>query len=79
MNDELLPEDWDMLRCIMEILGPFKEWSMRLQVRYCNGCVADILPAMDDLFNVLEDAKLSYRAVPELIPMINNAWMVLDK
>jgi hypothetical protein len=79
VNDELLPEDWDMLRCIMEILGPFKEWSTRLQVRYCNGCVADILPAMDDLFNVLEDAKLRYRAVPELIPMINNAWMVLDK
>jgi len=79
IHDELLPEDWDMQRCIVEILGPFKEWCSRLQVCHCNGCIADILPAMDDLFNVLEDAKLRYRAAPELIPIINNAWMVMDK
>jgi hypothetical protein len=81
-HDELLPEDWELLRCIKDILEPFKTWTNRLQVRYSNGCVADILPAMDELLQGLERAKAEYQAQgssPELIAMINNGWDVLNK
>ena len=82
IHDELLPEDWELLRSVKDILEPFKEWTNRLQVRYANGCVADILPTMDELLSSLEDAKAFYTAEgnsAHLVAMINNGWDILNK
>jgi hypothetical protein len=79
VNDELLPDDWDYMKCIKEILGPFKEWSLRLQGRYSNGCVSDILPAMDELLSHVEDMKVQFCRDPPLVRMIELGWNILDK
>jgi hypothetical protein len=79
VHDELLPEDWTFLLCVKDILTPFKEWTLRLQVRYSNGCVADILPAMDELLAHLEDLKVQFAEEPHLLTMINNGWSIMDK
>ena len=81
-NDQLLPEDWVMLRCVMDILEPFKVWTNRLQLRYSNGCVADVLPAMDELLAHMEDMKAFYTQEgnsAQLVTSINNGWDILNK
>jgi len=42
----------------MEILEPFSEWSTRLQIKYQNGCIANILQVMNELKEILENAQL---------------------
>jgi hypothetical protein len=79
IHDELLPEDWDFLLCVKEILAPFKEWTLKLQVRYSNGCVADILPAMDELLYHLELRRVEFRNQPHLLTMVNQGWAIMDK
>jgi hypothetical protein len=79
IHDELLPEDWDFLLCVKEILAPFKEWTLKLQVRYSNGCVADILPAMDELLDHLELRRVEFRNQPYLLAMVNQGWAIMDK
>jgi len=79
IHDELDPGDWEYLGCIKEILAPFKEWTLRLQLRYSNGCVADILPAMDELLAHLEDMKVQFRDQPALVQMIEHGWLIMDK
>jgi hypothetical protein len=81
-NDQLLPKDWEYVRCVMDILEPFKTWTNRLQKKYCNGYVADILPAMDELLTDLERAKVFYQSAGQsnhLLTSINNAWDVLNR
>jgi hypothetical protein len=81
-HDELTPEDWEVLRCIKDILEPFKNWTERLTAQYGNGCVADILPVMDELLFGLEKAKVFYKGEgrsDQLMAMINNACDVLDR
>jgi hypothetical protein len=58
--DELSHEEWDELRCIMDILEPFKKWSLKLQGKRKNGSLYDIFPAMDELLTHLENAKILY-------------------
>jgi len=58
INDDLSDDDWSILGYIMEILEPFSDWNTRLQVKYQNGCIANILPVMDELKEILENAKL---------------------
>ena len=81
--DELSIEDWDELRSIMDILEPFKKWSLKLQGKCRNGALHDILPAMDELLAHLEDAKLRYSDASihtqHLQTSINIAWNVLNK
>jgi len=79
VNDELLPDDWEYLNCIKDILAPFKEWTLRLQVRYSNGCVSDILPAMDELLSHLEEMKVRFHGDAPLVQMIELGWCILDK
>ena len=57
INDDLSDEDWSTLAHIIGILEPFTEWSTRLQVKYNNGCIANILPVIDELMEILENAK----------------------
>jgi len=58
INDDLSDDDWSILGYIMEILEPFSEWSTRLQVKYQNVCITNILPVMDELKEIRENAKL---------------------
>jgi len=79
VHDELLPRDWEFLASVNEILAPFKEWTLKLQVRYSNGCVADILPAMDKLLDHLELCRVQFRSEDHLLAMVNQGWAILDK
>jgi hypothetical protein len=81
-HDELMPEDLEFVGCVMEIFEPFKPWTNRLQGKYSNGFVAEILPAMEELLSDLEQAKLFYQAEGHsghLITMVNHGWDVLNK
>ena len=81
--DELTPEDWDELRSIMNILKPFKDWSVKLQGKCKNGSLYEIFPAMDMLLSHLEWAKTDY-TIPglhseHLQGSINTAWAKLNQ
>ena len=82
-HDELSREDWDELRSILNILEPFKAWSLRLQGKYQNGSLYEIFPTMDELLSHLEAAKDLYanpvKHGEHLRGSINNAWVKLDK
>jgi len=58
--DELLPEDWDTLAEVVNILGPFQKWQLILQGRKHHGQLQDIFPAMDELLFHLVERKLHY-------------------
>lgn len=81
--DELSRDDWEELRCILNILEPFKAWSLRLQGKCKNGALFDIFPAMDELLSHLEEAKVLYGNPnmhgDHLRGSINCAWAKLDK
>ena len=79
VHDELLPRDWELLASVKEILAPIKEWTLKLQVRYSNGCVADILPAMDELLDHLEMCRVQFHSKDHLLAMVNQGWAILDK
>jgi len=79
INDDLSDEDWSTLGHIMEILEPFAEWSTRLQVKYNNGCIANILPVIDELMEILENAKNIPRYHSRHISsMLSNALRILS-
>lgn len=64
--DELSTQDWDELRDIIDILGPFRKWQLILQGKTHNGALHDISPAMDELLTHLEDTRTRYKAeLPE--------------
>jgi hypothetical protein len=81
--DQLTGDDWDELRSILEILEPFKAWSLRLQGNCKNGSLYEIFPAMDELLSHLEAAKDLYANPSQhgdhLRGSINSAWAKLDK
>ena len=82
--DELSLDEWDELQAIMEILEPFKAWSLKLQGKNMNGAIYDIFPAMDDLLSSLENAKGHYSTGIEshsqhLQTSIDIAWVLLNK
>jgi len=82
--DELSLDEWDELQAIMEILEPFKAWTLKLQGKCTNGAIYDIFPAMDDLLSSLENAKSQYSLSVEmhsehLQTSIDIAWVVLNK
>ena len=79
MNDDLSDKDWSTLGHIMEILEPFAEWSTRLQVKYNNECIANILQVMDELMEILENAKNTPRYHSRHISsMLSNALRILS-
>ena len=84
--DELLPEDWDTLAEIVNVLGPFRKWQLLLQSRKHHGQLQDIFPAMDELLSHLEERKLQFLGseaagydTKHMQTAINCAWKVLDK
>ena len=84
--NELLPEDWDTLAKIVNVLGPFQKWQLLLQSRNHHGQLQDIFPAMDELLSHLEERKLHFLGsevagydTKQMQTAINCAWTVLDK
>jgi hypothetical protein len=67
----------------MEILEPFKAWSLKLQGKCKNGSLYEIFPAMDELLSHLKSVKIEYcdpsQYSEHLRGAINNAWAKLDK
>jgi len=47
IHDELSPEDWDVLKAMVEILEPFKKWTMFLQRKGAAAHLSDVHPAYD--------------------------------
>jgi len=79
INDEVSHEDWSTLDHIMEILELFAEWSTRLQVKYNNGCIANILPVIDELMKILENAKnITRYHSRHILSMLSNALSFLS-
>jgi len=60
--DELLPQDWDTLTEIVNVLGPFQKSQLILQGRKHHGQLQDIFPAMDELLSHLEERKMYYHS-----------------
>jgi hypothetical protein len=83
IHDELSPEDWDILKAMVEILEPFKKWTLFLQRKGVAARLSDILPAYDELLGHLESQRQRYESTSDtsthLITSINNAWIVLNK
>ena len=66
----------------MEILEPFKAWSLRLQGKCANDSIFDIFPAMDDLLTSLENARTRYNLETHshhLRTSIDTVWALLNK
>ena len=68
----------------MEILEPFKAWSLKLQGKCMNGAIYEIFPAMDDLLSTLENANTHYGTSigshsQHLQTSIDIAWVLLNK
>lgn len=79
INDDLSDENWSTLAHIMEILEAFAEWSTKLQIKYNNGCIANILPEMDELIKILKNAKNTPRYHSRHISlMLSNAPRILS-
>ena len=58
--NELLPQDWDNLAEIVNVLGPFQKWQLLLQSGNHHGQLQDIFPAIDELLSHLEERKLHF-------------------
>jgi len=55
-NGQLTRDDCDDLKTVYEVLKQFKYWTLRLEGNctarnLSNGCIADILPMMDELLH----------------------------
>ena len=68
---------------MVEILEPFKKWTMFLQRKGAAARLSDILPAYDELLGHLESQRQRHESTSDtsshLITSINNAWIVLNK
>jgi hypothetical protein len=56
-----MPEDWDELKMVMELLEPSK-FSTLLQKKYANGCMTEVLPVMDRVLEHFEKWKEDMQA-----------------
>ena len=82
VEDELTADDWSDVRCIHEILQPFKKWTMTLQGKRM-ASLFEVIPAFDELLSHLEEQRQYHNSLPSPSPFIvtslNNAWSKLDK
>ena len=75
--DELSPAHWDILREIMHILQPFRQWQLILQTKAHFGQLHDIFPAMNELLNQLETFR--DHEIAHVRTSVHTAWSVLNK
>lgn len=52
--DDLDEGDWEVLKSVSEILAPLKDWTIRLQAKYGNGLICEVVPAMHELLSHFE-------------------------
>lgn len=78
-DDGLNGEDWLVIQDIMNILSPLKEATLRFEQAKSNGCLADILPTLEELLTIFETAKTVYKSNLIISTMLVNGWDVLNK
>jgi hypothetical protein len=82
-HDELSPDEWQELRTLLEILQPFKKWTLILQQRNTPAMLANVVPAYDELLTHLEDQRVYQSSLehptPHLVAAITSAWTKLNK
>jgi hypothetical protein len=82
-EDELNPDEWQQIRSLLEILQPFKKWTLILQQKDHSASIADVIPAYDELLSHLEEQKEYYTcdmdSASPLITAITAAWAKLNK
>jgi hypothetical protein len=68
--DELLEEDWELLRHIQEFLESIAQTTKALE---SNTCTLDkVLPAMDFILGKFEEGKKQFKDHPQLSKMFNS-------
>ena len=75
--DELLEEDWELLRHIQEFLESIAQTTKALESNLSTLDV--VLPAMDFILGKFEDGKEQFKDHPQLSKMFNSGWSKLDK
>jgi hypothetical protein len=78
----LSPDEWQELRTLLEILQPFKKWTLILQQRNTPAMLANVVPAYDELLTHLEDQQVYQSSLehptPHLVAAITSAWTKLN-
>jgi len=81
--DELSPDEWQELRTLLEILQPFKKWTLILQQRNTPAMSANVVPAYDEVLTHLEDQRVYQSSLEHstshLVAAITRAWTKLNK
>jgi len=81
-HDELSPQDWDVLRSMIELLEPFTKWMVLLQRKGAAARLSDIVPAYDELLSHLETQRERHSAADasiHILTSLNAAWILLNK
>jgi hypothetical protein len=82
-HDELSPDEWEELRTLLEILQPFKKWTLILQQRNTPAMLANVVPAYDELLSHGGDQQVYQSSLehptPRLVAAITGAWTKLNK
>src|SRR5579859_3040512 len=82
-RDRLTPEDWSDLVEMAELLEPFRRITLDLQWNpedAGQGCIVDVVPGMEFLLDVLEDARLRHATeTTHFAQPIDCAWAKLDQ
>jgi hypothetical protein len=82
-HDELSPDEWQELQTLLEILQPFKKWTLILPQRNTPAMLANVVPAYDELLRHQEDQRVYQSSLqhptPHLVAAITSAWTKLNK
>jgi hypothetical protein len=67
---------------MVELLQPFKKWTLLLQRKGGAARLSDILPAYDELLSHLETQREQHRAADSslhILSSLTTAWIILNK
>jgi hypothetical protein len=82
-HDESSPDEWQELRTLLEILEPFKKWTLILQQRNTPAMLANVVPAYDELLSHHEDQRVYQSSLEHptahFVAAISRAWTKLNK
>jgi hypothetical protein len=82
-HDELIPDEWQELHTLLEILQPFKKWTLILQHRNTPAMLANVVPAYDELLTHQEDQRVYQSSLehstPHHVAAITSAWTKLHR
>jgi hypothetical protein len=82
-QDELNPDQWQELQTLLEILQPFKKWTLILLQRSTPAQLANVVPAYDERLTHLEAQQVNLSSLehttPHLVAVITSVWTKLNK